>query len=123
MIDDEVKIGNFVEVKKTQIGKNSKVSHLSYIGDANIGKHVNIGCGTITVNYDGQNKYQTTIEDGAFVGCNSNLVAPVIIGENSFVAAGSTITDDIPKDALSIARARQTNKSDYVKKIKTRKKD
>lgn len=123
LIDDEVKIGNFVEVKKTQIGKNSKVSHLSYIGDANIGKHVNIGCGTITVNYDGQNKYQTTIEDGAFVGCNSNLVAPVIIGENSFVAAGSTITDDIPKDALSIARARQTNKSDYVKKIKTRKKD
>src|SRR5690625_365012 len=117
-ISDDAKIGNFVELKKAQIGEKSKVPHLSYIGDADIGSHVNVGCGTITVNYDGKNKYLTTIEDDAFIGCNSNLVAPVPIGEGSFVAAGSTITKDVPKDSLSIARERQTNKDGYAKRLR-----
>ncbi|SDI96334.1 bifunctional UDP-N-acetylglucosamine diphosphorylase/glucosamine-1-phosphate N-acetyltransferase GlmU [Alteribacillus bidgolensis] len=116
VIDDEVKIGNFVEVKKSRFGKASKASHLSYIGDAEVGNSVNLGCGSITVNYDGENKFLTKIEDGAFVGCNANLIAPVTIGEGAYVAAGSTITDDVPGSALSIARARQTNKEGYAKK-------
>ncbi|HEO8421934.1 TPA: bifunctional UDP-N-acetylglucosamine diphosphorylase/glucosamine-1-phosphate N-acetyltransferase GlmU [Yersinia enterocolitica] len=115
-IDDEVKIGNFVEIKKATFGKGSKASHLSYIGDANVGSDVNIGCGTITVNYDGKNKFLTTIEDGAFIGCNSNLIAPVTISKGAYVAAGSTITDDVPSEALSIARARQVNKENYKRK-------
>ncbi len=113
-----VKIGNFVEVKKATIDTNSKVSHLSYIGDAKIGRDVNIGCGTITVNYDGKSKFQTTIEDGSFVGCNANLIAPVVIGKNAIIAAGSTITSDVPADSLSIARARQVDKLGYAKKRK-----
>ena len=116
IIDDEVKIGNFVEIKKATFGKGSKASHLSYIGDASVGSDVNIGCGTITVNYDGKNKFLTTIEDGAFIGCNSNLIAPVTIGKGAYVAAGSTITDDVPSEALSIARARQVNKENYKRK-------
>lgn len=115
LIHDEVRIGNFVEIKKTEFGRKSKASHLSYIGDANVGSNVNIGCGSITVNYDGVNKFKTIIKDGAFVGCNSNLVAPVEIGEGAYVAAGSTITDNVPGDSLSIARARQVNKENYVK--------
>ena len=122
-IGNDAKLGNFVEIKKTSLGGNSKVSHLSYIGDANVGSNVNVGCGTITVNYDGTNKFLTTIEDDAFIGCNSNLIAPVTIGKGSYVAAGSTITDDVPEDALSIARARQTNKDGYVANLKNRKKD
>ncbi|MEC1262043.1 bifunctional UDP-N-acetylglucosamine diphosphorylase/glucosamine-1-phosphate N-acetyltransferase GlmU [Bacillus swezeyi] len=114
-IGNEVRIGNFVEVKKSQFGDRSKASHLSYIGDAEIGTDVNLGCGSITVNYDGKNKFTTKIEDGAFVGCNSNLIAPVTIGQGAYVAAGSTITDDVPGRALSIARARQVNKEDYAK--------
>lgn len=113
-IADEVKIGNFVEIKKAVFGKGSKASHLSYIGDAEVGENVNIGCGSITVNYDGKNKYLTKIEDGVFVGCNSNLVAPVTIGKGAYVAAGSTITEDVPAQSLSIARARQVNKENYV---------
>lgn len=120
-IGNEVKVGNFVEIKKTKIDHNSKVSHLSYMGDAHLGSNVNIGCGTITVNYDGKNKYLTTIEDDAFVGCNSNLIAPVTVGKGSYVAAGSTINKDVPEDALSIGRARQTNKEGYAKKLKNRK--
>ncbi|MBO0995491.1 bifunctional UDP-N-acetylglucosamine diphosphorylase/glucosamine-1-phosphate N-acetyltransferase GlmU [Bacillus sp. SD088] len=116
-IHDEVKIGNFVELKKVDFGKGSKASHLSYIGDAEVGSNVNLGCGSITVNYDGKNKFLTKIEDDVFVGCNSNLVAPVTIKKNSYIAAGSTITDDVPEKALSIARARQVNKEDYVKKL------
>ncbi|QTN01255.1 bifunctional UDP-N-acetylglucosamine diphosphorylase/glucosamine-1-phosphate N-acetyltransferase GlmU [Sediminibacillus dalangtanensis] len=122
-LGDQVKIGNFVEVKKAAVEENSKVSHLSYIGDAEIGKGVNIGCGTITVNYDGENKYLTKIEDDAFIGCNSNLIAPVTVGKGAYVAAGSTINQNVPEEALSIARARQTNKEDYAKKIKKPKKD
>ena len=112
-----MKIGNFVEIKKAVFGEGSKASHLSYIGDAEVGKDVNIGCGSITVNYDGKNKYLTKIEDGVFIGCNSNLVAPVTVGKGAYVAAGSTITEDVPADALALARARQINKEDYVKKL------
>ncbi|WP_434178558.1 bifunctional UDP-N-acetylglucosamine diphosphorylase/glucosamine-1-phosphate N-acetyltransferase GlmU [Bacillus stercoris] len=117
VIGNEVKIGNFVEIKKTQFGDRSKASHLSYVGDAEVGTDVNLGCGSITVNYDGKNKYLTKIEDGAFIGCNSNLVAPVTVGEGAYVAAGSTVTEDVPEKALAIARARQVNKDDYVKNI------
>lgn len=120
-IQDEVKVGNFVEIKKASFGKGSKASHLSYIGDANVGSDVNIGCGTITVNYDGKNKFLTTIEDGVFIGCNSNLVAPVTVGKGAYVAAGSTITEDVPGEALSIARARQVNKENYVQKLNLKK--
>ncbi|PLR93305.1 bifunctional UDP-N-acetylglucosamine diphosphorylase/glucosamine-1-phosphate N-acetyltransferase GlmU [Bacillus sp. T33-2] len=120
-IGDDVKIGNFVEIKKAVIGNGSKASHLSYIGDAEVGEDVNIGCGSITVNYDGKNKYLTKIEDGVFIGCNSNLVAPVTIGKGAYVAAGSTITEDVPGDALSIARARQVNKENYVEQLNFKK--
>jgi len=120
-INDEVKIGNFVEIKKAVFGKGSKASHLSYIGDAEVGSDVNIGCGSITVNYDGKNKYLTKIEDGVFIGCNSNLVAPVTVGKGAYVAAGSTITKDVPGEALSIARAKQVNKENYVQKLNLKK--
>ncbi|MGG1399610.1 bifunctional UDP-N-acetylglucosamine diphosphorylase/glucosamine-1-phosphate N-acetyltransferase GlmU [Bacillus salipaludis] len=120
-IQDEVKIGNFVEIKKAVFGKGSKASHLSYIGDAEVGNNVNIGCGSITVNYDGKNKYLTKIEDDVFVGCNSNLVAPVTVGKGAYVAAGSTITMDVPGEALSIARAKQVNKENYVQKLNLKK--
>lgn len=116
-ISDEVKIGNFVEVKKSSMGKGSKASHLSYIGDAEVGSDVNLGCGSITVNYDGKNKFLTKIEDGAFIGCNSNLVAPVTVGKGAYVAAGSTVTNDVPEKALSVARARQVNKENYVDRL------
>lgn len=113
-LGDHVKVGNFVEVKKSKLGDNTKVSHLSYIGDAEVGDNCNIGCGTITVNYDGKNKFKTIIGNDVFVGCNSNLVAPVTLGTGSFVAAGSTVTKDVPADALAVARARQENKLNYV---------
>lgn len=117
-IGDEVKVGNFVEIKKSKIDNKSKVPHLSYIGDAEIGSNVNIGCGAITVNYDGKNKFKTMIEDDAFIGCNANLIAPVTIGKGALVAAGSTIHQDVPGDALSIGRAKQVNKEEYAKKYK-----
>lgn len=117
-IGDDVKVGNFVEIKKSKIDNKSKVPHLSYIGDADIGSGVNIGCGAITVNYDGKNKFKTTIEDDAFIGCNANLIAPVTIGKGALVAAGSTINQDVPGDALSIGRAKQVNKEEYAKKYK-----
>lgn len=120
IIHDQAKIGNFVEVKKSEIGAGSKASHLTYLGDAVLGCDVNMGCGTITVNYDGKNKYQTHIGDGAFIGCNANLVAPVSIGKGAFVAAGSTITESVNDDALAIARSRQTNKEKYAQKLNYR---
>ena len=110
----EVKVGNFVEVKKAELKDGSKVSHLSYIGDAEIGERTNIGCGSITVNYDGVNKFKTIIGKDAFIGCNTNLVAPVTVGDHSLIAAGSTITDDIPNESLALARARQVNKEGYL---------
>ncbi len=105
-----VKIGDFVEVKNSVIGDGSKASHLSYIGDGEVGKDVNIGCAVVFVNYDGKKKHKTIVKDGAFVGSNSNLIAPVTIEEEAYVACGSTITDDVDKEALAIARARQVNK-------------
>lgn len=114
-LENNAKVGHFVEVKKSTIGEGSKVPHLSYVGDANIGNHVNVGCGTITVNYDGKDKHETIIEDGAFIGSNSNLIAPITIGKDALVAAGSTVTKDVPQEALAFGRARQTNKEDYVR--------
>lgn len=111
-----VKIGSFVEIKKAIIGEGAKVPHLSYMGDCEIGGKTNIGCGTITCNYDGFNKSKTIIGEHSFIGSNTNLVAPVTLGENSFVAAGSTITDDVPSDALAIARQRQRNIDGWNKK-------
>jgi bifunctional UDP-N-acetylglucosamine pyrophosphorylase/glucosamine-1-phosphate N-acetyltransferase len=102
-----VKIGNFVEVKNSTVGEGSKLPHLSYIGDTDMGSGVNMGCGTITVNYDGKKKFRTKIGNNAFVGCNSNLVAPVTVEDNGYIAAGSTITDTVPSEGLAIARARQ----------------
>ncbi|KPU42801.1 bifunctional protein GlmU [Oxobacter pfennigii] len=116
VIGQDVKIGDFVEVKKSVIGDGTKASHLSYIGDSEVGKNVNIGCGTVTVNYDGRNKHKTIIGDNVFVGCNANLVAPVKINDNSYVAAGSTITDEVPEGALAIAREKQTNKEGWVER-------
>lgn len=123
VVGNGAKVGNFVEIKKTSLGEGSKASHLTYLGDAKVGNNVNVGCGTITVNYDGKNKFLTTIEDDAFIGCNANLIAPVTIGKGAYVAAGSTITDDVPDEALSIARARQTNKEGYATKQKNSKRD
>ncbi len=118
VIENHVKIGNFIEVKNSTVGEGSKLPHLSYIGDTDMGARVNIGCGTIMVNYDGQNKHRTTIEDDAFIGCNSNLVAPVTIGRGAFVAAGSTITKNVPEDALGVARAVQKNIDGWAEKHK-----
>ena len=102
-------MGNFVETKKANIGEGSKVNHLSYIGDADIGKNVNVGAGTITCNYDGVNKFKTTIEDGAFIGSNTSLVAPVSVGVNATVGAGSTITSNVGDEDLGVARGKQRN--------------
>lgn len=120
VVQNKAKVGNFVELKKSTLGEGSKVNHLSYMGDATVGKNVNIGCGAITVNYDGKKKSQTVIDDGAFVGCNVNLVAPVTIGKDTIVAAGSTITKDVPDDALALARVKQENKEGYASKLKKR---
>lgn len=109
-----VHIGNFVEIKNSVVGEGSKSAHLTYIGDSDVGSGVNFGCGTVTCNYDGKNKSRCKIGDGAFIGCNTNLIAPVEVGDKAYIAAGSTITDDIPKKALSIARAKQVNKEGWV---------
>ena len=111
-------VGNFVEMKKAIFGKGSKASHLTYVGDAEVGEDVNFGCGTITSNYDGKNKSLTKIEDNVFIGCNTNLVAPVTVRKNAYIAAGSTITKEVEEDALAIARARQVNKEGYSKILK-----
>lgn len=113
---NKVKIGSFVEIKKAIIGEGTKVPHLSYMGDCEIGTKTNIGCGTITCNYDGFRKSKTIIGNNSFIGSNTNLVAPVTVGDNTFVAAGSTITDDVPEYALAIARQRQINKEDWNRK-------
>ncbi len=109
-----VHIGNFVEVKNSIVGEGTKSSHLTYIGDSDVGKNVNFGCGTVTVNYDGKNKSRCKIGDNAFLGCNTNLIAPVEVGDFAFTAAGSTITDSVPENSLAIARARQVNKDGWV---------
>lgn len=114
VVGDNTRVGNFVELKNSNIGDETKVSHLTYIGDSDVGKDVNFGCGCATVNFDGRNKHRSTIGDGAFIGCGTNIVSPVNIGKDGYVAAGSTITEDVPENALSIARNRQVNKEDWV---------
>ena len=116
ILDKGAKVGNFVEVKKSKIGKNSKVSHLSYIGDANLGKNVNVGAGTITCNYDGVKKSNTIIKDKVFIGSNSSLVAPVTIHEKSVVGAGSVITRKVNKKSLALTRAKQVEIKNYKRK-------
>lgn len=114
VIGRNARIGNFVEIKNSSVGDDTKISHLSYAGDSIIGENVNIGCGCATVNFDGRNKHKTIIDDGAFIGCGVNLVAPVKVGKDAFVAAGSTVTEDVPENALSIGRSRQVNKAGWV---------
>lgn len=116
-IGEHNRIGNFVEVKNSSTGFDTKASHLIYIGDSEVGSNVNFGCGSVTVNYDGIKKHKTKIGDDVFIGCNVNLVAPIEVGDNVFIAAGSTVTDNIPKGAFAIARNRQINKEDYAKNM------
>ena len=115
-IADNVKVGDFVEVKNAVVGEGTKIAHLTYVGDSDVGKNVNFGCGTVTVNYDGKKKYRCKIGDNCFIGCNTNLVAPVEIKDGAYTAAGSTITDEVPEKNLAIARARQVNKSAWKDK-------
>ncbi|MCL2351689.1 MAG: bifunctional UDP-N-acetylglucosamine diphosphorylase/glucosamine-1-phosphate N-acetyltransferase GlmU [Firmicutes bacterium] len=116
VIGERCRIGDFVEVKNAVVGNGSKASHLAYVGDAEVGEGVNFGCGSITANYDGRRKFKTVIKDGAFIGSNTNLVAPVTVGEGAYIASGSTITDDVPPGVLAIARQRQVNKEGWKRK-------
>lgn len=115
LIGDDCRIGDFVEIKNSVIGSGTKIAHLTYVGDAEIGKHCNIGCGVVFVNYDGKTKKRSKVGDDAFIGSNVNIIAPVQISGGAFIAAGSTVTDDVPADSLAIARARQVIKPDWVK--------
>lgn len=115
-IGNDVKVGDFVEVKNATIDEGTKIAHLTYVGDSDVGKRVNFGCGTVTVNYDGKSKHRCKIGDDAFIGCNTNLVAPVTVGDGAYTAAGSTITDEVPGKSLAIARARQVNKENWKDK-------
>ncbi len=121
-ISNMVRIGNFVEVKNTKVGLGSKISHLTYAGDGEIGDGCNVGCGVVFVNYDGTSKNKTVVKDGAFIGCNTNLVAPVTVGKNAYTAAGSTITHDVPENGLGVAREKQRNIEGWVDKRRTEKK-
>lgn len=118
VIGNKVKIGNFVEVKNSNVGTGTKLPHLTYIGDSDIGSGVNMGCGCITVNYDGKKKHRTVIEDNAFVGCNTNLVAPVTVKAGCYIGAGSTITKEVPENSLGIARAKQKNIEGWAEKYR-----
>lgn len=115
-IGKHCKVGDFVEVKNSKLGDYAKAAHLTYVGDGDVGDRVNLGCGTVFVNYDGQKKYRTIVEEDVFVGCNTNLIAPVTVKQGSYIAAGSTITDEVPENSLAIARVRQINKVDYLLK-------
>ena len=115
-VGENVKVGDFVEIKNSNIDDGTKISHLTYIGDSDVGKNVNFGCGTVTCNYDGKKKFRSKIGDNSFIGCNTNLVSPVEVGDRAYIAAGSTITEDIPDGSLSIARTRQTNKIGWADK-------
>ena len=114
VIGDHCRVGDFVEVKNSVIGNGTKISHLTYVGDSDVGEKVNFGCGTVTTNYDGHRKFRCTIGDNVFLGCNTNLVAPVTVGDGAYTAAGSTVTEDVPADALAIAREKQTNKPGWA---------
>lgn len=120
VLDEETKVGNFVEMKKTHLKKGAKANHFAYLGDSEIGENCNIGAGTITCNYDGFKKHKTIIGDGSFVGSNSTLVAPVEIGELAYIGAGSTVTKDVPSGALAVSRSRQENKLEYAERIRKR---
>ena len=120
VLEAEVHIGNFVEIKNARLGAGAKANHLSYIGDSEIGAGTNIGAGTITCNYDGVNKHRTTIGEGAFIGSNTALVAPVTVGDGAIVAAGSVITRDVPADALALARGQQVDKPGRAAEIRAR---
>ena len=117
-ISDGAKVGNFVEVKNSTVGKGSKVNHLTYIGDAVIGKNVNIGAGTITCNYDGKKKHKTIIEDDAFIGSNSSIIAPVKIGKKSYIGSGSAISKDVKDNSLAVERSTQMEVKNWSKKVK-----
>ncbi|MDD2484835.1 MAG: DapH/DapD/GlmU-related protein [Eubacteriales bacterium] len=123
-IGEDAKVGDFVEVKNSTLGNGSKASHLTYIGDSDIGAGVNLGCGVVFVNYDGTNKHRSIVKDGAFIGCNTNLISPVVVGESAYVAAGTTITKNVPDGSLCIGRAKDTciegwaEKSGLLKKKK-----
>ena len=119
-VGERARVGNFVELKKTLLGEGSRAQHLAYLGDATVGPGVNIGAGTITCNFDGVAKHPTRIEAGAFVGSDATLVAPVTVGEGAYVAAGSTITEDVPKDALALGRARQVTKPGWAARRRAR---
>jgi bifunctional UDP-N-acetylglucosamine pyrophosphorylase/glucosamine-1-phosphate N-acetyltransferase len=116
VLAEGVRVGNFVEVKKSRLGAGTKANHLAYLGDATVGAGVNVGCGTITCNYDGERKNPTFIGDGVFVGSDSILVAPIRIGKGAYVAAGSTLTESVPAGALALGRARQVTKRGWVRK-------
>lgn len=117
-IGDHCRVGDFVEVKNSVIGDGTKISHLTYVGDSDVGRRVNFGCGTVTTNYDGHKKFRCTIGDDVFLGCNTNLIAPVTVGDRAYTAAGSTVTDNVPDGALAIARARQTNKEGWADRLR-----
>ena len=118
-LSDEVRIGNFVELKNTQLSHGSKVNHLSYVGDSEVGSNTNIGAGVITCNYDGANKHKTIIGDNAFIGSNAQLVAPVTVHDNATIAAGSTITNEVPSEHLAVARSKQRNLAGWKRPMKT----
>lgn len=122
VVEKGSKIGAFVQLKNCNLGEGTKMAHLTYVGDADVGDHVNFGCGTVTSNYDGFTKSRTVIGDNAFIGCNTNLVPPVTVGEGAYIAAGSTITKDVPADSLAIARSRQENKEGWAKRNRELKK-
>lgn len=115
-IGNGCRVGDFVEIKNSSLADGAKASHLTYVGDSDVGSKVNLGCGVVFVNYDGSKKYRSVVEDNAFIGCNVNLVSPVHVGEGAYVAAGSTITEDVPAGALYVARGRATIKEDWVEK-------
>lgn len=115
-VGENCRVGDFVEIKNSTIGNGTKSSHLTYIGDADIGRDVNIGCGVVFVNYDGRDKHRSTVGDNAFIGCNTNLISPVEVGDGAYIAAGTTVNKDIPDDALAIGRAKQENKENWAKK-------
>ncbi len=121
MVEKNAKVGNFVELKKAHLGENAKASHLSYLGDVEIGKNCNIGAGTITCNYDGAHKHKITMEDGVFTGSNSTLVAPLHFGKDAYVAAGSVITEDLPAGSLGLGRSRQVTKEGWSESRRPRK--
>ena len=122
VVGADARVGNFVELKKASLGEGSKASHLSYLGDALVGRNVNIGAGTITCNYDGFSKFRTVIGDDVFVGSDSQFIAPVTVGKGALIAAGSTITKDVPQDALALSRTPQVNKENWAKENRSRKK-